>query len=438
MKTLKIRLSFLPSLLLAVAAIVFACSKDDNGKQLSDIEEFHQDITNLTVSTTDFVQAAVIYESARFDTLDIASIDGIVQDYLTAGEGFVHYFQKLLGQSSKDNKSAVANPAITCVKAVSGFFDVQGISPSMVMDISELIQSTKDTVAALNEALNQQIINENQYQELINQVRIEKSLDSVGIGFSAGMGTLGGAFTYLACGAAKVAAAPAILTVGAVGVVVGGGTYLLWSYYRGNDKDSQGNLYISSVEGVLGEPIPATLFGEDATMVIAIDGHVPILFEDFHYPDAGNMMTLEINGDELSTLDDYSDQSPDTKSGNLVEVCYWQETAIAEDCNLITFVSGNAIPPNPAPYQSVTVVGSVMPVVQGCDIHFSIVGTDGYTNSGTYQTDSNGQASFGIPGAYPGVIDKVTITANNATYVVTYVFSGGSKDEPADPTKRVR
>lgn len=438
MKTLKTRLSILPSILVAIAVIVFACSKGDSDKPLSDIEKFHQDINSLTVSTTDFVQAAVVYESARFDTLDIASIDEIVQEYITAGEGFVEYFQKLLEQESIDGKSAVANPAVTCVRAVSGFFDVQGLTVGMALDISDLIQSTKDTVEALNAALNQQIINENQYQDLINKVRIEKSLDGLGIGFSAGMGTLGGAFTYLACGAAKVAAAPAILTIGAVGTVVGGGTYLLWSYYRDNKKDSEGNLHISAVEGVLGEPIPATLFGEDATMVIAIDGYVPILFEDFEYPDAGNMMTIEINDDELSTLANYTGQGSGAKSADLVEVCYWQETAIAEDCNLITFVSGNAIPPNPAPYQSVTVIGSVMPIVQGCDIHFSIVGTDGYTNSGTYQTDANGQASFGIPGAYPGVIDKVTITSNNATYVVTYVFSGGSKDEPADPTKRVR
>jgi hypothetical protein len=87
------------------------------------------------------------------------------------------------------------------------------------------------------------------------------------------------------------------------------------------------------------------------------------------------------------------------------------------------FVTAVPDPPDPAPLQSVTVNATIMPMVTGCNVTFSIVGTDGYTNSGTYPTHANGNASFYIPGGNAGVIDVVTITTSNGkTYTVSYVF----------------
>lgn len=65
----------------------------------------------------------------------------------------------------------------------------------------------------------------------------------------------------------------------------------------------------------------------------------------------------------------------------------------------------------------------MIPVISGCNISFSIVGTDGYSDSKIVATDSNGQATFRIPGASSGVFDKVTIkTSNGKSYIVTYTF----------------
>jgi hypothetical protein len=89
----------------------------------------------------------------------------------------------------------------------------------------------------------------------------------------------------------------------------------------------------------------------------------------------------------------------------------------------VLYVTATPNPPDPGPYQGVTVTATIFPFVSGCQISFSIVGTDGYTNSETYETDANGQASFYIPGAEEGVHDIVTITASNGnTYTVTYTF----------------
>lgn len=422
---------YLSACLTALFLIVFACSKDDEGA-MSDIETFHSDIVTLTDATAQFVEAAVDYESARFDTLELADIEGIYDEYLDAGDRFVSYFQKITGQDNSSKHFAKSDVAVECVKVASGFFDVSGISAGMVYDISELIKTTRDTVRALKQAYDMQIIDGNQYHDLLNNVRVEKPLDAVGVGFSGAMGAGAGAFTTLACGAAGVVGAPALLIIGGTSATVGYGTYKLWSWYRGSDKDDEGTMHISYITAEMGQPIPATLFGDGANMAIAIDGHVPLLINDFPYPDEGNALTMEINIDDLNTLQTSKTSSVVKSDSDLVEVCYWQEPAVEEDCNMIMAVSGSAHPTNPSAGQSVTVLGSVIPVVAGCDISFSIVGTDGYTNSGTYQTNSSGQASFGIPGASAGVIDRVTITANNVTYVVTYVFSGSSKDEPVD------
>lgn len=407
-------------LLIALLFLLPGCEEDNEKKE--EIESFHNDITNVVDATTEFVENAVVYESSRFDILSPEEINTVFENYILAGENFIEYMEKVQG-NSHNTKGILNEPVVECVSAVSGFFDVSGISPGMVKDLGDLIRDTRDTVAALNTALQQGIIDDDQYTNLMNNVRTNKPLDAVGIGFSSIMGAGAGAFTTLACGAAGVATLPALVTVGVVGGTVGYGTYRIWSWYRGGTKSDE-FIYISSATATLGEPIPSTLFADGASMVIAIDGYAPVLIENYPYPDTGNLMTIEIDGEKLSDLKS-SDYPANLKnSDNVTEVCFIQELATGNDCNEITFVSGYATPQSPAPGQNVSVTGSVMPVVEGCEIHFSIIGTDGYTSSGTYNTNAQGQANFGIPGAAPGVIDKVTIqTANGASYVVTYVFS---------------
>ncbi len=413
------------SLMLIALLFLLPGCKDENEKN-EEIESFHTDITNVVDATTEFVENAVVYESSRFDILSSEEIKTVFENYITAGEIFIEHMEKVQG-NSYNTKGILNEPVVECVSAVSGFFDISGISPGMVKDLGDLIRDTRDTVAALNTALQQGIIDDNQYLDLMNNVRTNKPLDAVGIGFSSIVGAGAGAFTTLACGAAGVATLPALVTVGVVGGTVGYGTYRIWSWYKGGTKSDE-FFYISSASASLGEPIPATLFADGASMAIAIDGYAPVLIENFPYPESGNFMSIEVDGEKLSDIKSSDHPANLKNSNNLIEVCFIQELASGNDCNEITFVSGYATPQNPAPGQNVSVTGSVMPVVEGCEIHFSIIGTDGYTSSGTYSTNAQGQAYFGIPGAAPGVIDKVTIqSANGASYVVTYVFSGSEK-----------
>ena len=95
----------------------------------------------------------------------------------------------------------------------------------------------------------------------------------------------------------------------------------------------------------------------------------------------------------------------------------------ASSCSEVQFVSATPNPANPAPFQDVTVTATLIPSVENCNISFSIVGTDGYSNSATTTSDSAGQASFHIPGGKEKVVDVVTITSSNGkTYTVTYAF----------------
>jgi hypothetical protein len=77
---------------------------------------------------------------------------------------------------------------------------------------------------------------------------------------------------------------------------------------------------------------------------------------------------------------------------------------------------------DPGPGEGVTVTATTIPPMAGCIISFSIVGTDGYTNSASPTTDANGSATFYIPGGAEGVVDTVTISVGGQTTTVVYSF----------------
>jgi len=79
-------------------------------------------------------------------------------------------------------------------------------------------------------------------------------------------------------------------------------------------------------------------------------------------------------------------------------------------------------PADPAPYENVSVTVTVLNSLAGTLVSRSVVGTDGYTQSGTLSTDTNGQIFFTIPGGAKGIVDVVTITAGSVTEKYTYTF----------------
>ncbi len=83
-----------------------------------------------------------------------------------------------------------------------------------------------------------------------------------------------------------------------------------------------------------------------------------------------------------------------------------------------------ASPADPGPGDAVTVFAKINPVDSGVDIHFNIVGTDGYSNENTKSTNSDGLSTFVIPGGDKGVHDVVTIkiVSTGLTRTISYTF----------------
>lgn len=83
-----------------------------------------------------------------------------------------------------------------------------------------------------------------------------------------------------------------------------------------------------------------------------------------------------------------------------------------------------ASPADPAPGQGVTVHARVSPQASGVSIHFSMTGTDGWSQDETKTTDASGLATFYIPGGDEGVRDNVIIqiTETGLTRTINYTF----------------
>ena len=65
-------------------------------------------------------------------------------------------------------------------------------------------------------------------------------------------------------------------------------------------------------------------------------------------------------------------------------------------------------PSDPGPAQNVEVTARLSPLVEGCVLQMTIVGTDGYANQANIATNRSGEAAFFIPGGADGIVDVVT------------------------------
>ncbi len=81
-------------------------------------------------------------------------------------------------------------------------------------------------------------------------------------------------------------------------------------------------------------------------------------------------------------------------------------------------------PASPVAGQAVTVAITIVNSIQGTEVNYSLVGSDGYTQNDTLATDQNGQVSFSVPGGEGGVTDVITVTVGSVSEVYTYKFHG--------------
>ncbi len=396
------------------------CNLLDEKSESNVVESYHQSVVDVTLSLDDFIQKAQVYESSNYDKLDAKQSLKVINDFITSGEKLiadVSQMQKSKTKSASTGfKSTADFPCSVCDLAPG---DGSGMSPAFMKGIADLIAETKGEVSKIEAKFNNKEITEDQYDAALKQLAKMKTVKAANFGFSAILGTgasgLTGAAISSVGGIGAVMSAPAIIAVVGVGAVVGTGYYLISNWYYGIQKNglAENQMYVFTAKGKIGDPIPTTLLKNGANLTIAIDGYAPVYIPSFQLPAAGNKKSIEIKSLPLK------DAAPGTK----IEVCTKEEVYVAQGCSEILYVSGSPSPADPGPGQGVTVTATIFPAVVGCDVAFSITGTDGYSKSSNYQSNSKGQASFYIPGGAAGVYDIVTITASNGMkHTVTYTF----------------
>jgi hypothetical protein len=412
------------SLVLLVSLFNIGCSKDENEDEDSNeqVVNYTTSFTNVATTLQDFIIKTQVYESSNYDELTLDETKKVINDFITSGENFIksvdEYEKYKIG--TKNSSPWLKNTMDSPCSMYDAIPDVgNGISPGFVKNVADLIKETKGEVDKLTEMVNNNEIDEETYQAALQELAKMKKIKSANFGMSAILGTgvsgLTGLAVYSAGGAIVASTAPAIIGVAAVGTVVGTGYYIISNWWYGIEKNGQDDKmgYITVASGKIGDPIPTTMLSSGASLTVAISGYAPVFIPSFTLPSQGMKKTIEITPIKLE----------DATSESKVEVCTLEEEFTSENCEDVLYVTATPSPIDPGPGEGVTVTATIFPIIAGCQISFSIVGTDGYTKSETNETNSNGQASFYIPGGAEGVHDIVTITTSNGhTYTVTYTF----------------
>jgi len=404
----------LNSIRFVLAFLVFmfinSCEKNNDNENL--VIDYSQQVGDLHNALQDFIQKTQDYETTNFTTKTVAQSKKIVNDYLSSGDQFVKVLQAIQATQEKSTslsmKSAYDLPCGP-VDFIPG--DNSGLSPGLAKTVGDLINETKGDVAAIQKKYDNHEIDDNTYNSALNTLKIQKTTKAVNVGLGAVIGGGASLGAGLIIGAATL---PAIATVTAVGVVVGTSVTWFANWYTGV-KSTKGitQQYIVSGKTTVGGKLPVHLLQNGANISIAIDGYAPVALSNFTLPLAGHNKTINITPVKLS----------EAQAGAQAEVCMLDETMTASNCSAVEFVTGSPSPQDPAPYEGVTITATLIPAVQGCNISFSIVGTDGYSNSATKASNSAGQATFYIPGGAENVFDMVTITSSNGkSSEVSYSF----------------
>ncbi len=388
-------------------------NKKDSEDTSQTVQDFSLQVSTLHDALENFVTKAQAYESANFTTLKAAQTKQIMNDYFDAGTKFVEAMQKIQ-TTQNQNKSLhykAGIPPIPC-----GPMDFipdagSGISPGLIKNVADLIAETKGDRDAIQAKYDKGEIDDNTYNAACDKLKITKTVKAVNTGIGAVLGTGAAMGAGLIVGATTL---PAIATVTVVGVVVGTSVTWFANWYIGV-KASTGTTqqYIISGKTTVGGKLPVHLIGQGATVTLAVQGYAPVVMPNFGLPAAGYNKKIDITPVKLG----------DATLGGTSQVCMIDEAMVTGNCSGVEFVTGSPSPTDPAPGQGVTVTATIIPKVANCSISFSISGTDGYSNSATKTSNSEGQATFYIPGGASGVFDKVSITASNGkSYTVSYTF----------------
>lgn len=413
------KISLLFAIVLLLITANWNCSKDEEGSDV--VKDYSQSFKTTAQNLVDFVLKAQEYESANWDALTPSQKLKLIDEFIAAGNKFIESVNETEQYKTGGQKSGYlkAGTDLPCSPYDAIPDAGNGVSPAFIKGVADLIAETKGDRDKIQQKFDKGEIDENTYDAALKQLAKNKTIKAYNFGVSAilggGSGALTGAAIYSVGGIGMAMSAPAVLAVTAVGVTVGTGYYLISNWWYGVPKNGQedkmGQMVVA--KGKIGDPIPTTLLYDGASYTLLIEGYAPVFIPSLTLPAKGIKKTLEMKPVEMSKA---------TK-GTQVEVCMLEEPYTANNCSEVLYVTATPNPPDPAPYQGVTVTATLFPPVEGCQINFSIVGTDGYSKSESYNSDANGQASFYIPGGAEDVYDVVTITTSNGlTFKVTYTF----------------
>lgn len=79
-------------------------------------------------------------------------------------------------------------------------------------------------------------------------------------------------------------------------------------------------------------------------------------------------------------------------------------------------------PADPAPKESVTVTIEIVNSIEGTEVIYSLVGSDGYKQTGTLITNAAGMVTFSVPGGDEDVVDTFNVTVGDINEKYTYSF----------------
>jgi len=388
-------------------------NKKDSEESSQAVQDFNVQVLDLHDALENFVVKSQAFENAMFSTLKAAQTKQIMDAYFDAGTKFVAVMQNIqaLQDQTKSLHLKSGVPPVPCSPMDFIPDATSGISPGLVKNVADLIAETKGDRDVIQAKFDKGEIDENTYNAACDKLKMTKTVKAVNTGIGTVLGTGAAMGAGLIVGATTL---PAIATVTAVGVVAGTSVTWFANWYSGV-KASTGvtQQYIISGKTTVGGKLPVHLIGQGATVTLSVQGYAPVVMPNFALPSAGYNKKINITPVSLS----------DAKAGGTSDVCMIDETIISATCSEVEFVTGTPSPANPSPGQGVTVTGTIIPKVANCSISFSVSGTDGYADSATKTTNSEGQATFYIPGGAAGVFDKVAITsANGKSSVVSYAF----------------
>ncbi len=385
-------------------------NKKDSDSTTQTVQDFSSQVSELNSALENFVMKDQAFENANFLTLKPAQTKQIMAEYIDAGEKFVAAMKKIQETQNQNKSLHLKSTPIPCTPYDFIPTTDTGVGVGLVKSVADIIAETKGDRDLIQAKYDKGEIDDNTYNSAINKLAIAKPIKIVNVGIGAILGTGAAYGAGVAIGTVSL---PAIATVAVVGAVVG--TTVTWfaNWYTGVKSTTPTQQFIITGKTTVGGKLPVHLIGQGATVTLAVQGYAPVVIPNFNLPAAGFNKKIDITPVKLG----------EAQVGGKTQVCMVDEAMVASSCSAVEFVTGSPSPASPAPYQGVTVTGTIIPKVASCSISFSIIGTDGYSKSASYSTDANGQATFYIPGGAAGVFDKVTITSSNGkTYIVSYTF----------------